>query len=85
MKITIGNLIDQLTVANIRIWMAEDIKRNPDASDKEIADATRITNVVNQQRNDLIQAIDESLNEMVVKGETQKIYKQGFTKIYGKK
>lgn len=85
MKITIGNLIDQLTVANIRIWMAEDIKRNPDASDKEIADATRITNVVNQQRNDLIQAIDESLNEMALKGETQKIYKQGFTKIYGKK
>ena len=25
---TIGNLIDKLTVTNIRIWMAEDIKRN---------------------------------------------------------
>jgi ABC-type amino acid transport substrate-binding protein len=85
MKISIGNLIDQLTVANTRIWMAEDIKRKPDATDKEIADATRITNVVNQQRNDLIQAIDESLNHMVQNGEIQKIYKQGTTKIYGKK
>ena len=32
---TVGNLIDQLTIVNIRIWMAEDIKRNPDASDKD--------------------------------------------------
>jgi hypothetical protein len=76
MKITAGNLIDQLTIANIRIWMAEDIKRNPGATDKQIADATRVTNVANQQRNDLIQAIDEELG--------QKSYKQGTTKIYGK-
>ena len=52
---TVGNLIDKLTIANIRIWMAEDIKRNPDATDKQIADATRLTNTCNQQRNDLIQ------------------------------
>ena len=82
---TIGNLIDKLTIANIRIWMAEDIKRSKKASDKEIADATRITNVVNQQRTDLIQEIDESLNHMVETGELQKLYKQGSTKLYGKK
>lgn len=82
---TIGNLIDQLTVVNLRIWMAEDIKRNPKASDKEIADATRITNVANQQRNDLIQEIDEKLNHMVETGQLQKTYKQGSTKMYGKK
>lgn len=84
MKITIGNLIDQLTISNLRIWMAEDIKRNPNATDKEIADATRITNVANQQRNDLIQEIDEALNR-VGSGELQKLYKQGSTKLYGKK
>ena len=28
---TIGNLIDKLTIANIRIWMAEDIKRDKNA------------------------------------------------------
>ena len=44
---TVGNLIDKLTIANIRIWMAEDIKRDKNASDKQIADATRVTNVVN--------------------------------------
>ena len=82
---TIGNLIDKLTIANIRIWMAEDIKRDLNASDKQIADATRITNVVNSYRTDLIQEIDETINEMVATGKQQKLYKQGSTKMYGKK
>lgn len=81
---TVGNLIDKLTIANIRIWMAEDIKRDKLATDKQIADATRITNVVNSLRTDLIQEIDEALNEMVATGKVQKLYKQGATKMYGK-
>lgn len=81
---TVGNLIDKLTIANIRIWMAEDIKRDKTATDKQIADATRITNVVNSLRTDLIQEIDETLNEMVSTGKLQKLYKQGATKMYGK-
>jgi predicted lactoylglutathione lyase len=81
---TIGNLIDKLTIANIRIWMAEDIKRDINASDKQIADATRITNVVNSLRTDLIQEIDEQLNQIVSTGKPQKLYKQGATKMYGK-
>lgn len=81
---TIGNLIDKLTIANLRIWTAEDKKRDKSASDTEIANATRITNTVNSQRNDLIQEIDERLNHMVKTGELQKLYKQGSTKMYGK-
>jgi len=81
---TIGNLIDKLTIANIRIWMAEDIKRDKNATDKQIADATRVTNVTNSYRTDLIQEIDESINEMVSTGKLQKLYKQGATKMYGK-
>lgn len=81
---TIGNLIDKLTVVNIRIWMAEDIKRGVNATDKEIADATRITNVANKQRNDLIQEIDELINNMIIKNQPQKLYSQGDTKMYGK-
>jgi hypothetical protein len=82
---TIGNLIDKLTIANIRIWMAEDIKRKIDASDKEIADATKITNVANAYRTDLIQEIDEKINDILITGTSQKLYKQGTTKMYGKK
>ena len=81
---TIGNLIDKLTIANIRIWTAEDIKRDKNATDKQIADATRITNVANSYRTDLIQEIDETINEMISTGKLQKLYKQGSSKMYGK-
>lgn len=83
MKVSIGNLIDQLSIVNIKIWMAEDIKRDPKAMDADIAKATRTTNIANQQRNDLIQAIDEEMNA-IAKGEQQKLYKQGDSKMYGK-
>lgn len=76
MEVTIGNLIDRLSICNIRIWVAEDLKRKKDATDKELADATRITNVANTERNKLIQAIDEALGE--------KSFLQGDTKMYGK-
>jgi hypothetical protein len=81
---TIGNLIDKLTIANIRIWMAEDIKRDKNATDKQIADATKITNTANSYRTDLIQEIDETINEMISTGKLQKLYKQGSSKMYGK-
>jgi len=84
MKKTIGNLIDELSIANLKIWMAEDVKRDRKASDKKIANACRKTNVANQQRNDLIEAIDLAINEMVVSQEPQKLYGQGSTKSYGK-
>jgi hypothetical protein len=81
---TVGNLIDKLSIVNIRIWFAEDIKRNKGATDKQLADACRVTNVANSQRNDLIQEIDEMLNRMITTGELQKLYKQGATKMYGR-
>lgn len=64
--------------------MAENVKRDKNATDKEIADMTRITNIANMQRNDIIQEIDEKINEMIVTGKVQKIYGQGSTKIYEK-
>lgn len=82
---TIGNLIDKLTVVNIRIWMAEDIKRNSDSTDNDIAKACRITNIANSQRNDLIQEIDERINYMIKTGDIPKLYSQGSTKMYGTK
>jgi hypothetical protein len=82
---TIGNLIDKLTVVNIRIWMAEDIKRNSSSSDSDIVKATKLTNICNSQRNDLIQEIDEKINELIKTGDVQKLYSQGSTKMYGNK
>ena len=84
MKVSLGNLTDQLSIVNIKIFFAEDLKRDPAATDSQIADATRKTNILNSLRNDLIQAIDEGLNEIAA-GKHQKLYKQGFSKTYGKK
>ena len=80
---TIGSLIDKLSIVNVKIWMAEDIKRAKNVSDKDISAATKITNIANQQRNDLIQEIDEKINHMVKTGELQKLYGQGSNKMYG--
>jgi hypothetical protein len=82
--ITVGNLIDQLTVVNLRIWTFEDIKRTSD-DDHVIAEATRKTNVLNQQRNDLIQEIDSLILGLIDGTATMKNYKQGDTKLYGRK
>lgn len=84
MKITIGNLVDQLSVTNHRIWVLEDICRDPKSTHKDISEAKTKINICNQLRNDLIQAIDEGLNE-IAEGKKQKLYGQGSNKIYGKK
>lgn len=84
MKVTIGNLIDQLSIVNQRIWQLEDRRRDPTSSDKEIAEVAKKINLSNTLRNDLIEAIDIEMNE-IANGKQQKLYGQGSTKIYGKK
>ena len=84
MEETVGNMIDKLTITNIRIWMCEDVKRNPEATDEEIAMACGITNTANQYRNDLIEGIDKKINYMVETSLPQKLYGQGSTKLYGR-
>jgi len=81
---TFGNLIDKLTIVNLKIWNLEDIKRDS-KNDKEIADATKKTNILNQQRTDLIQELDEMLIDSANGKINFKNYKQGDTKNYGKK
>ena len=82
---TLGSLIDKLSIANIREWMQEDIKRNLDSTDAEIAEATRKTNVINQYRTDLIDEIDQLLERAVQDGKLPKLYRHGETKDYGKR
>lgn len=72
MEITAGNLIDQLTIVNLKIWMLEDVKRDSD-DDTEIANACRKTNHLNVQRNELIAALDKKL-EGKASGLNTKIY-----------
>lgn len=81
---TLGSLVDKLSVTNLKIWFAEDLKRDPNATDKQIADATRITNDANKIRNQLMEEIDELFIDVIEGKKKMELYKQGSTKMYGK-
>ena len=80
MRITIGNMIDQLSIVNLKIFHLENLKR-ANETDQVVAEATRKTNTLNVQRNVLIDEIDIALNELA-EGKKQKLF--GSNKSYGK-
>lgn len=73
---TLGDLIDKLTVANIRLWHLEDIKHDENASDAEVANAARKICVVNKERNMLIDEINQYIKDCM----SGKIKNFGFPK-----
>jgi cell division protein FtsB len=48
---------------NFRLWHQEDIARSPDVSNAEMAAVKRAIDKLNQQRNDLIEQLDDALIE----------------------
>ena len=57
----LGAAISQLAVRNIRLWHLEDEVRRPDIADSKIADCKRQIDTNNQERNDLIDKVDQIL------------------------
>jgi hypothetical protein len=57
MQENFGNLVSQLAQVNIALWHEEDKARSHD--DHEVATAKRNIDTLNQQRNDLIEKLDE--------------------------
>ncbi len=62
---TLGSLIDKLTIKNLRLWHLEDIRRDMSLPDSQRLDAADKVSVVNQQRNDLIDEIDQFLADAI--------------------
>jgi hypothetical protein len=65
---TIGRLVARLAATNIELWHEEDKARADD--DRQVAVAKRNVDRLNQQRNDLIERIDESFRELVRASQT---------------
>lgn len=77
-------MIDQLIVTNLKIFKFEDLKRQENASDADLANWTRATNTLNSARNLYITEIDKKINSMIEKGELQEIQSINSVKSYGK-
>lgn len=58
---TLGSLVDKLTIANIRLWHLEDVRRDRSLSDADRLKAADAISEVNSQRNDLMDEIDSFL------------------------
>ncbi|MFO8055875.1 MAG: DUF4254 domain-containing protein [bacterium] len=78
---TLGSLIDKLTIANIRLWHLEDVRRDRNLPDEDRLAAADAISEVNKQRNDLIDEIDEFLykaahGQVKLKAPKVKMYKK---------
>ncbi|MCG8334048.1 MAG: DUF4254 domain-containing protein [Proteobacteria bacterium] len=58
-------LVENQHLQNFLLWHEEDIARAPDVDDSEIAQVKRNIDKLNQKRNDLIEALDESILQIL--------------------
>lgn len=56
---------------NYRLWHEEDTARSPSASDAQIANVKRAIDKLNQQRNDMIEKLDDAITEALKRADAR--------------
>jgi hypothetical protein len=64
---TLSSAIDKLSKKNLQLWQLEDMARDKKSSLSRIGIVKRKIDAANQQRNDLIDKIDELLEKKIKK------------------
>ncbi len=59
-------LVCQQHEHNFRLWHEEDVARSPTATDTQIAQVKRNIDKLNQQRNDMIEKLDDAITERLL-------------------
>jgi len=73
---TIGNLIDKISIVELkRYHMREQTKRR-DVDETHIKECCAKLQILNQQKDDLIQEIDQLFEDIVLKRKKLKTYRQ---------
>lgn len=77
MKLTLGQLVDRLTIVNLKLWHKEEI-RHPESgfSDQERLAASDAITILNKERNEIVQAIDEYLADSLSRPSSHRITRQ---------
>ncbi len=65
------SLVEEQHARNFRLWHEEDKARNPQATDAVIAGVKRNIDSLNQQRNDLIEQLDDAIYQAIVQNAVQ--------------
>ena len=76
MKEGLGDLVDELSILNQKIWVTQDIVAT-EKDDSKVANAARKAVKLNQQRNKIIRILNTiklTLNEEV--DESEKVYRE---------
>jgi hypothetical protein len=80
---TVGGLIDKITISNLKLWHLEDEVRRTDVDNDYVVKVKRNIDIMNQQRNDLVEELDDLLGDYIEGKVKPRRYKQA--KMYNQK